>query len=107
MKITNDPFAIVIKVFQQLYPDKTALIQWDDTLDASKKEYGSTTFQDDGIPVIGLNPNLIVLVAVEILAHELAHVAAGIDAKHNDEWDKCFEAIHNKYFEIIAKPYDT
>ena len=92
----NDPFVRVYEVFRQLYPDKDCRCFWTDDLEDA---YGVTQFYDDSrsIPEIFISTDLPVKHAVEILAHELAHVAVGADADHGESWENAFEAIHREY----------
>ena len=75
----NDPFAMVWQAFKNLYPGKDCEVQWqpgiqDDGL--SEQGYGFTEFCEDGSILVAVDANLRVSNAVEVLAHELAHVAA-------------------------------
>lgn len=47
-----------------------------------------------------MKPSLEVNNAVEIFAHELAHVAVGVDHEHDDAWEDAFEAIFQEYNRI-------
>lgn len=73
----NDPFAMVWQAFQNLYPDKNCDVYWDPNLqpdEAGKSVYGVTVFNDDGKVLVFVDAMISVNNAVEILAHELAHV---------------------------------
>jgi len=57
---------------------------------------GETFFPDDeSTPVISINGMLKrgVQGTLDILAHELAHVAAGTAAEHGPEWKKAYEEL--------------
>lgn len=92
----NDPFVRVYEVFRKLYPDKDCCCFWTDDLEEA---YGVTLFPDNPrmSPEIFISADLPVKHAVEILAHELAHVAVGADADHSEAWENAFEAIHRAY----------
>ena len=77
----NDPFSMVYKAFQNLYPGKECECYFEPDLKA-----------DDGDKAYGN--------ATEIFAHELAHVAVGYDAEHGPEWDAAFDAILDEYNRI-------
>lgn len=99
----NDPFAIVYKAFQNLYPDKKCVIYWEPgkISDDEGNEYvGMTHFAKDGEITVEVSVNMFIGDAVETLAHELAHVAAGSAEAHGEEWEKVFDAIHNEYDRI-------
>lgn len=100
----NDPFAIVAKAFKNLYPDKEYTAYWEPQIYADEpgdqKPYGLTDFGDDGTVCVFVDPKISVIDAVEIFAHELAHVAAGIDHDHDEYWEAAFDAIFAEYNRI-------
>lgn len=104
----NDPFALVWQAFKNLYPGKDCKIQWqpgieDDEL--SEKGYGFTEFHEGGPDLVAVDPNLRVLDAVEVLAHELAHVAVGIESGHGGAWKAAFDAIYQEYGRIAEEMF--
>ncbi len=96
----NDPLRMVVMAFRTLYPDKQFRAQIAEELcdESGKTVYGETVFPDDGgcaeIIVAGNIPYQSV---VEVLAHELAHVAAGCDSEHGEAWEAAFDAIYQEY----------
>lgn len=93
----NDPFELVYSVFKKLYPGKDVNdIEWVD-IPIKNNQCGFTDFMEDGSIRICINGNLSILNAVEILAHELAHVAVGVKHSHDEIWEQAFEAIHTEY----------
>ncbi|MFU1798188.1 hypothetical protein ACM1RC_30330 [Paenibacillus azoreducens] len=117
MYIVNDILSAVIVAAKGLYPELDAQIQWDPTLSGDdlkakigrvgtwkKPEYGYTFFPDDSsTPTIGISPHIKVTTAAEVLAHELAHVAAGLEAGHGRVWSDAFNAIQLRANEIMAR----
>jgi len=103
MKFTNNPFDTVIQAVKELYPNTKALIQFNPNLRGREyKECGKTTFPDDGdTPLVDISTNIPFEAMVEILAHELAHVVAGVEAEHSDKWMDVFDAIKLKYEDIM------
>ena len=100
----NDPFSFAWKAFEELYPEKQCEVLWHPDIQSDNPEepaYGFTEFCDDGVILVFVSSKLSVEDAAEILAHELAHVAVGVEQSHNDEWENAFEAIHKKYEEIV------
>lgn len=79
---------------------------WDPSLqpdEASKPVYGVTVFNDDGKVLVFVDAMISVNNAVEILAHELAHVVAGFEEgkdDHGPEWEAAFESIKQEYGRI-------
>ena len=99
----NDPFAIVYKAFQNLYPDKKCVIYWEprEIKDEEGNGYvGMTHFANDGDITVEISVNMFIGDAVETLAHELAHVAVGASEEHGEEWEKAFDAIHEEFERI-------
>lgn len=101
----NDPYAILLKAFRKLYPDKHFVAYWDMKPDGWKEGdgYGYTQFPDDSFPIIGIYADFPVQQQVEIFAHELAHVAAGVEHEHDGVWDGAFAAIFDEYNRIAEQ----
>lgn len=98
-----DPFAYVWEAFRNLYPGKEcecylAPLEDDGT---DHPHVGIASFDDDGEIMVLVDPNLSVRDAVEVLAHELAHVAVGPEAEHGEVWESAFEAIHQEYDRLV------
>lgn len=104
----NDPFALVWTAFKNLYPDKDCDCWFDavDDPDDNDGHYGWTQWNDDGTITVAVDIGLTLADAVEIFAHELAHVAAGSDADHGSAWECAFDAIHAEYDRIGYELYD-
>lgn len=99
----NDPFALVWQAFKNLYPDKKCEVNWYPDLppaDDGSPAYGMTDFGVDGTIRVFVDATMNVNDAVEILAHELAHVAVGIDSEHGAVWEAAFDAIFQEYGRI-------
>lgn len=101
----NDPYAMVWQAFQTMFPDKTCNVYWYPNLSPDpegKPVYGTTVFRDDGKVLVFVDAMLSVNNAVEILAHELAHVAVGFSDEddHRPEWEAAFESIKQEYERI-------
>lgn len=102
----NDPYEIVWKAFKELYPNKECSVYFDDEMDLYKDDgspiYGFTNFpseQSDKI-IVCVSSEISVSDSIEILAHELAHVAVGESFEHGKEWEEAFDKIHKRYYEI-------
>jgi hypothetical protein len=103
----NDPFATVWEAFHNLWPNAECTIAWDGDIHDEDNEpvWGVTEFVDGDIPQIAINPSLEVWDAVEVLAHELAHVAVGIEAGHGESWWGAFDAIRQEYERIMREEH--
>ena len=102
----NDPFAMILQAFQNLYPEKKCECIWESDLLELRQEkegapvYGLCNFGEDGTVTVFVSPKIGVLDAAEVFAHELAHVAVGEDHAHDAEWEKAYEAIYEEYDRI-------
>lgn len=106
----NDPFALVAKAFKSLYPDKAYIAYWEpniygDESEEMPKPCGLTDFGEDGTVAVFVDPGIPVTHAVEIFAHELAHVAVGISHDHDKEWEAAFDAIFVEYNRIAVEMF--
>jgi predicted metal-dependent hydrolase len=99
----NDPFVNVKEAFERLYPDfnyKIFLTSEKIENEGEKKAYGATIWPDDeDIAVIFISTELKIMDAVEVLAHELAHVATPKE-DHSKAWKEAFEKIHIEHERI-------
>lgn len=97
--IFHNPFQKVIDAAIKVYPELECIIQFDPRLECPP--YGETWWSSEvnEIPVISISSELTIENSLEILAHELAHVIAGLEADHNDEWKHIFSKIHRQYNE--------
>lgn len=104
----NDPFAMVYEAFKNLYPEKDCSCYFDafDKNEEGDTVYGETLFADDGTMTVGVDVTLNLANAVEIFAHELAHVAVGSDVDHGEEWERAFDAIFQEYNRIGEELFD-
>ena len=101
---SNDIFALIYESFHTLYPNKEFIAYWVDELkdDTGTEVYGVTIFADDGTVEICISGKLTVTDAAEVFAHELAHLAVGdTEEQHGEEWESAFEAIYQKYNELM------
>lgn len=104
----NDMFAMVWGAFKRLYPDKNCEIYWEPQIrdaEDGKPAYGMTDFADDGSVAVFVKPSLEVADAVEVLAHELAHVAVGVEHDHDEVWQEAFDKIFEEYNRIGSQMF--
>ena len=96
-----DPFVWVYECFKELVPDKDAEIWWqyDLTDGEGGKVLGVTTFPDDGsLPQVLIDCDQSVNDSIQILAHELSHVATNEEGHGQDFYD-AYNAIWQRYHE--------
>lgn len=107
----NDIFALTWKAFKNLYPDKDCKCYYEPNIrdDADgTKVYGLTDFNEEtGEVTVFCNPILPICDMAEILAHELAHVAVGLEHNHDEVWEKAFDDIFNEYNRIGEEFFET
>lgn len=102
-----NPFDLVLDSFAALYPSHRASIVWSEAPEdaGDSPAFGHTCWPDaGGDPEIAIFMHTPLSGAVEVLAHELAHVVAGPDAEHGPCWETAFAAIHQEYerrFDLI------
>jgi len=83
-----DPFRMMIFAAKEVYPALSCIIQFDPEL--ACPPYGETISFGKKL-IISIAHKVSVMDALEILAHELAHVSVGIKEGHNKVWE---EAMH-------------
>lgn len=96
MKMVNDPFRRIIRIVRGRYPKTKARIHFVEQR-TIKGCAGKTLFPDNGHPEVVISASIPVWGAVDVLAHELAHVVAGPKAKHGPRWRKVFKWIHGEW----------
>ena len=104
----NDGCAMVFEAFKRLYPAKKCVCALDNNVYASDgtEVWGLTTDPKDGtdlVVIVSANQNVNCM--IETLAHELAHVAVGVEHEHDDYWDSAFEAIFQEYNRIGSEMF--
>lgn len=102
--IKQNLFQRVVDIFNDMHQGKDAEIQWVEGMKDECGAWGETLFPDDGsMPIISIDVEIPVSAAIEIIAHELSHIAAGIDADHGPEWEKEFEKIFQRWDEMMQQ----
>lgn len=99
----NDPFALVAQAFKNLYPERvySAQITPDIEDDEGNTAYGVTVFPNADLPpFVEVSGKISIEHAVEIFAHELAHVATPEDSNHGKAWQIAFDKILEEYNQI-------
>lgn len=100
MKFINNPFDTLSEIMKENYPDVNCDIYIGESMTDGKETFGCTLFPEETLntmTVIEIHYSLSLKDATEILAHELAHVIAGPDAEHGEEWERVFSHIHTEF----------
>ena len=105
----NCPFGILDIAFKRLFPGiKYTAIFYPSMRDdeSGEKVYGFTNFADDGEITICIDTDLTINDAVEIFAHELAHVGVGEKHEHDEVWEQAFDDLFNEYNKIVEELFE-
>jgi hypothetical protein len=107
-KYDIQPFDLVLQAVNELYPGFDVSISFLPEEEFAKyvkdsAAYGVTLFEVNLPPLILINAMTPAMHCVEIIAHEVAHVVAGLRAGHGKKWWKEFENIYEKYCELHSK----
>lgn len=104
---SNDPFALVCQAYKNLFdkPFQAFFDQHKD--DGHKNKYGFTHFVKGEIPTIIIFAEHSVNICVETFAHELAHVAVGVEHEHDAVWKEAFDKISAEYNRIGEELYGS
>lgn len=104
-----DPFAVVMMAFRRLYPGKECEC-WIDQGEIKDQDgetvYGITEQYDDGELSVRVSASLSISDAVEVFAHELAHVALGMQGDHGPEFEEANDRIFEEYNNILEELSD-
>jgi len=102
-----DPLRMVWNVFCRLFPNTPFVLEWTDDLHKQDGDpWGQAFIPDDNgdTPVVSIDVATPVRGAVEVLAHELAHVAVydlGLnelqDDDHGKHWEEILDKINEEY----------
>lgn len=99
-----NPYTLVLEVFNDLYPGHDVEVGFAPEAKCDGG-FAFTVFPDDGSkPEVWIGVHTPVEASIEVIAHELAHVAVGIDAEHGPAWEAAFEAIHAEYAKRMGAP---
>jgi len=99
-RLVFDPFNLILDVAHDLFPDFKADIFFG--ADQTNKELGCTNF-DGKKPHITISASCPLGAAPEILAHEISHVVAGIEAGHGKKWSRVFSRIQREYMRRLLR----
>lgn len=99
----SDPINEVVRAFERLYPDKPCRVMIGPS-EVEEGALGHTFFPDDGgIPEVCVHPDQQYAGVMDIMAHELAHVACGEDEGHGEKWQAAYRAIHDEYSAYVSR----
>lgn len=111
----NDPFSVLHQAYKNLFnkPFEAQIMNKGDDNDIDSSEgYGYTMFPDnhgdpiEDVPRIVIYGDYPTAVQLETLAHEFAHIAAGLNHGHDSEWEAAFDAIKNEYDRLFKEWLD-
>lgn len=100
-----NPFEMMLEILHEHYPDFGAEIFFvpPEALvnegEGDKPCWGLTAANRNDGMVIYINHEIPACHSVEIIAHEAAHIIAGFDQEHNEQWEAIFSRLHELYEE--------
>jgi hypothetical protein len=100
----SNPLQDVLDAFTRLYPELAVTVH----IAPTEAGLGFTEFPADGsTPSICVDPGLPYSGVMDILAHELAHVAAGSAEDHGPVWQAAYDAIRDDYEREVTSRGET
>ena len=106
VKMSFNPFQVILDVFNEQYPGFDCQVNFVSNLYDKEGAYGVAEMLDDGGWIVAIDVETPIDGAIEVLAHELAHVAAGPSDNHGKKWNRIFTKINDgfniKSCEMIA-----
>lgn len=103
--VLGSPFELMLKVFEEKYPEIDCAIVWAENLKRETGAWGTTEFGKTIL--INIDIDLPIRNAPEVLGHELAHAAAGPNAGHSEEWKQIFEELRVLFNEAMKAEDDS
>lgn len=99
VEFVNDPFAVILEAFARRHPTRSARVELVEGLHEEAGVWGQAWIPDDAaaIPEIQIDADAPIRAVVELLSHELAHVATPHDGDHGPAWQFSFEELHADY----------
>lgn len=96
----NNPVQDVIDICNRLYPKLNCELIFAEGIKEKDDACAATVWPDDGSePQIWIDVSASYSATVELIAHEFAHVVAGHESGHGQEWEKVFDEINSKFNE--------
>lgn len=101
----NDPFYVLDKIFRDLYPNKDYIAQLAPHIEDENgiEVFGETCFPESGLPVITISTRLTINDAIEVFAHELAHIAATLEVGHGAVWDEIETELQERFNNYFSR----
>lgn len=97
----NDPFIVLAEAYRRLW-NNPYLAVWSQHSEDDVDSYGITACDNESIPIIVIFAEHTVNEQIETFAHELAHVAVGVEHGH----DTIFELALKKLKQMYSIVYD-
>lgn len=92
----QNPISQVIDAALTVFPDLDCDLRFADF--PEEGPYGETFWPDDGgRTIVQVAANITLEGVLEVIGHELAHVAVGPNMGHGPQWEAAFDAIHKEF----------
>lgn len=92
----NDPFIVLAEAYRRLW-DKPYLAVWSQHSADDEDSYGITACAESSVPIIVIFAEHTVNEQIETFAHELAHVAVGVEHGHDAVFELALKKIKHMY----------
>jgi len=101
-----DPFMTLIDIFEKHHPGVSAEVKIVLGLKVQAGAYGAIFFPNNGTrPIISIDADASIAGAVEVLAHEFAHLVVGEQAGHGKSWGKVFDQIWEDFNKRLTEQH--
>lgn len=103
-KMDFDPFGLLLKIFNESGCRANVVVEFVSGLHEQEGAWGRTHYPDTKGPIeIHIDGECPVSGAVDVLAHELAHVMAGFRCGHGGKWGRAYAGLRREYEKRTAK----
>ena len=98
----RDPVTELLKIFEKRYPDKNATLVLAGDVEGHGN-LGETWFGENGEIIIQISIEQTLPQMLDIIAHELAHVAIGPEEDHGEKWQSVYDWLWKEWDEYVDK----
>lgn len=95
----NDPFIVVAEAYKRLW-NKPYIAVYAQHQPDNEDSYGLTACPDTGVPIITIFAEHTINDQIETFAHELAHVAVGIEHEHDHVFRAALLTLKAMYSQV-------
>lgn len=109
-RLVFDPINLLLQIFALMWPGKRVEIAWVSDLKKDQGVWGCAAVPEGDEPwAVQIDVEAPFHAIIELLAHELAHVAAGQThdepGGHGEAWSRAFDELHAEYERRVEQAY--